>query len=102
MREHRYQAWHQYQLQMFEVTALQWDAAIYRKFSKIELLSMDGLHTVHTVTGAACDNYLLREFTGLRDEQGREVYEGDIVECAAVGILQGAVPWLDPGLFYDV
>ena len=43
------------------------------------------------------DGSILMQYTGLKDKNGKEIYEGDIVRCGTVGIIK----FLDGRFIYD-
>lgn len=92
----KYRACNKQEKKMWQVTALQWDAADPCKFSKLELLSLDGEHTVRRVIGEACDIYDLLEYIGRKDCTGQEIFECDIL---AVDDSRGSIKY-ERGYFY--
>ena len=93
MREIKFRAWHDGE--MYDVDDLRFNVA---GVSYAHLIQPSGRMLYHTPDMSKIE---LMQFTGLLDEQGREVYESDIVEYAAIGV-RGVVTWMDPGLFYCV
>jgi uncharacterized phage protein (TIGR01671 family) len=62
MREIKFRAWHDKEKIMFNVSSLDWNPA--------------GLYA----DGFAVGTIELMQYTGLRDKNGKEIYEGDIVK----------------------
>ncbi len=83
MREIKFRAWDKEDSQICEVGAIDWDG--YGKICTCNTLDKK-LYMCDP------DDFILMQFTGLKDKNGKEIYEGDIVQD---GIFISKIEWLD-------
>lgn len=73
MREIKFRAWDNETNEMLDMVTV----ACERKDPWPPLYTKDGI-----INGIDHQDYVLMQYTGLRDKNGKEVYQGDIVRCS--------------------
>ena len=99
-REIKFRAWDKRRSQMSEVFGLQWDA---------RGVAVDVLDDRDSDNWERSGDFELMQYTGLKDKNGREIYEGDVVtlnsemrHAAVVKFEDGAFKVVNRNVFEDL
>ncbi len=105
MREIKFRGWHIPKKTMFSAEEMASDQLTLLPTGSFINVSGDSTHLSQIMPQ---DKFIPLQFTGMRDKDGKEIYEGDVVELrqetskGSEGLLTTIVEWSKDGLNFNI
>jgi len=101
MREIKFRAWQKYHKRMLPITSIGWEDSQIKKVTVYQEATAPLLQT-YGIGEYRLEALEIMQYTGLRDKNGREIYEGDVVESWYDDVTRGIATVRTQGMIQSV